>query len=529
MKIKKILSFSLTLSFALLFLSPLISAQQAQPPQENAVQAPVKPENPFAEHFYMPSEQKLDHRITEVRGFNVIKTPSRDRDAEYSIVTDFGGGAIKTRYLPGLKDLKEIDQYIKKNLSTANLEGVEIRQLPIPASKGEAVSYFWVGDKGFPKAEEATADIALQKTMIESQGGNFKQCVNEAPTYIPAPEPEPFLEIKSPAQYQKEEELVLKMTDQMDIGEKLWGPFQGEPVGEPLLWQSFGETSWRRTNLSDYGFSSQVGYWANRVVFKGIRFPLHTIDPFIESVVSMESNSNDGGNNAKFFAGLEWRPLARNPWLYNYRPFGDIPILEWVRNYRFYIKYGDRYNIKDPIVNSDSYDLIWGVQIFYEWGVELPPLDETKPVKFVDYVRQYVWGEYFGDYRVEKTNFGSEKSFNAFIANSSVIMGIKLPGIPLPHNPINDELVLMPYLRFEHVNNDDFSFWYQNQYFLSTGVRWMPFRTYRWKENEWLSKTKVFVEWIGIGKAQHSKQNDEAGQIPNYDLRVGVSFSSRRF
>jgi hypothetical protein len=148
---------------------------------------------------------------------------------------------------------------------------------------------------------------------------------------------------------------------------------------------------------------------------------------------------------------------------------------------------------------------------------------------FADYLRQYVWGEYFGDYRWEKTNFGSEDDFSAWILNSSVLMGVKLPGIPLPHNPINDELVFMPYLRFEHTNNCSFSFPYQNRYFIAPGLRWMPFRAYRWKEDEWLSKVAIFGEWLAIGKVQNAKQDDEAPYAVNYDLRFGVKFSHRRF
>jgi len=483
--------------------------------------------NLFAEHFFAPAPQKLDHKITEVRGFSILKTHSREQNAEYSIVTDFGGGVVKSRYLSGLKDTKSIDDYIKKNLKSANFEGAEIRQLSVPDAKGQAADLYWIGDKSFVTPEAATAEVLSIKAAVEARGGNFAEAVRAAPVYIP--EAEKPIEIKTPAQFQKEEELILKFTDQMGIGEKMFGVFQGVPCGENITWQSFGETSWRMTNLASNHFDTQVGYWTNRLVFKGIRFPLHTIDPFIESTVSMDSTSNPGSNNLQLYAGLEWRPLARNAWLYNFRPFGDIPILEWMRNYRFYIKYGDVKNIKAEIQNAKDYDLIWGVSIFYEWGTELPPLDETKPVQFTDYIRQYVWGEYYGNYFVSKTGFSSEKSFNAFIANSSIIMGIKLPGIPIPHNYINDEIVLMPYLRFEHVNNAEFSFWYQNQYFISAGLRWMPFRTYKWKENEWLSKTAVFGEWCGIGGAQRVKQNGEVPNLPTTDLRFGVKFSSRRF
>jgi hypothetical protein len=483
--------------------------------------------NLFAEQFFAAAPQKLDHKMSEVRGFPVFKSHSREQDAEFSIVTDFGGGAVKSRHLSGLKDMKAIDDYIKKNLKTATFEGVEIRQLPVPNVKGQVTELFWVGDRAFASSEEAMTAIIASKMNVESHGENFAESVRSAPVYVP--EVEKPIEVKTPAQFKKEEELILKFTDQMGIGEKMFGVFQGTPAGTAITWQSFGETTWRQTNLAAKGFDTQVGYWTNRLVFSGIRFPLDNISPFIEETTSLQSDSADFASNEQLWVGLEWRPLARNPWLENFQPFGGIPILEWMRNYRFYIKYGDQFNIKDVITNSRDNDLVWGVQCYYEWGTELPPLDEGKAEVFSDYIRQYVWGEYFGNYYVSKTNFSSEKSFNAFIANSTVTLGIKLPGIPLPHNYINDELVFMPYMRFEHVNNASFSFFYQNQYFVAAGLRIMPFRTYRWKENEWLSKTAIFGEFVGVGGTQFAKQDGNPPLIPTYDLRFGVKFSSRRF
>jgi hypothetical protein len=288
--------------------------------------------------------------------------------------------------------------------------------------------------------------------------------------------------------------------------------------------------SWRKTNLSRLAKSNVYGFWANRLVFKGIRFPFNTLDPYVEAIPAMDTSGVDFASVAKFNAGLEWRPLARNPWLYNFRPWGGIAILEWVRNWRFYVQYGNRINLKDEFGGSKDYDTVFGAQIFYEWGTELPPLDQPPPKKFSEYVEDIVWGEYFGAYRFEHTNFGPEDEFNAWLLNSSVILGIKLPGIPLPHNPINDELALMPYFRFEQITNTEFSFSFQNQYFVAVGCRWMPFRTWRWKENEWLSKTKIFIEYVGIGDVHHYRQNNE--EVPHaevHDFRVGVSFSARRF
>lgn len=521
MMLKKLFVFFVVLT--LLSISNTLSAQE-----ETSKQLP-SPANPYVEHFFSPPTQKLESAINEVRGFSVFKNHSRAQNSEYSIVTDFGGGVLKSRPLSGLKDIKAIDDYIKKNLKVANFEGVEIRQLSIPDVKGQAKEMYWVGDKCFATAQEATKEVQSVKVAVEAKGGDFAALVRDAPVFVP-PEAEQPIEVKTPAQFKKEEELVLKFTDQMNIGERLYGPFQGVPSGQPIVWQSFGESTWRKTNLSSKHFDSQVGYWCNRLIFKGIRFPFNTLDPFIESTINLDSTSNDASNSLMLYAGLEWMPLQRNVWLQNYKPFGDIPILDWIRNYKFYLKYGDRHNLKDEILNSKDYDLIWGVQIYYEWGTELPMLQENRPEKFTDYIRQYVWGEYYGDYTVQKTNFSSEKSFNAFLANSSVIMGIKLPGIPLPQNSINDEIVLMPYLRFEQTSNSSFSFWYQNYYFIAAGLRWMPFRCYRFKENEWLSKFRIFGEWVGIGRDQYLKQDGNiSDKPPDYDLRFGAAFSVRRF
>ena len=83
----------------------------------------------------------------------------------------------------------------------------------------------------------------------------------------------------------------------------------------------------------------------------------------------------------------------------------------------------------------------------------------------------------------------------------------------------------MPYMRFEHVNNTEFNSPFQNRYSVVAGVRWMPFRTYRFKENEWLYKTKFFFEYVGVGKVQETKV--QSGN-PDFDVRFGVNISSNR-
>lgn len=504
---------------------PLVRKRSKEP----AVPEPPRPKNIFAEQFYMNPDQKLRHQTTELDGFVFVETPGKGGKPEYALVTAFGGNVIRTQKIGSFEDLQGARKWLSANLETQTFEGVEVRKLKFPGAEGAPPKeVFWVGNKSYPTPDKAFSEIAMAKTAVEAQGGNFAAMVQEAQTVPLLPEEKPPVQL-TPAEFEKQERMVLKMLDSLDIGNELFGPFQGEPSGEPIIWQSFGETTWRLTNLDSPHYDSQVGFWTNRILFKGIRAPLSTIDPFVESTIAMESNGTDFKDNMKLWAGLEWRPFSQNPWFLNFRPWG-LPLLEWVRNYRFYVMYGERINLKDEIEGgSADTDMNWGVQIFYEWGIDLPSAGEGEPSEVADYLREYLWGEYFGNYRWEKTNFGTQDDFDAFIWNSSVILGFRLPGIPLPPNPINDELVLMPYMHFEHVNNTRFSFPFQNQYFVGAGVRWMPFRTYRYKENEWLSKVKVFGEYVGVGDVQHAKQDGEAPNAVRYDWRVGVSMSSRRF
>ncbi|MBI3317410.1 MAG: hypothetical protein HYZ85_05370 [Candidatus Omnitrophica bacterium] len=497
--------------------STAVSSKTAEPPSPNL----------FAEQFFMKPSERLPYRITELKGLLIVESENPQALVKYSVVTDFGKGALRTQQLQGLKDIKEIRVFLDENLKTAEFEGVEIKRL-VFQTKDREKRIYWVGHRAFDSAETAKAQIVLVQSIAETQGLNFSEMVKGAKDAMRVPEQEEPVEIKTPAQFQKEEELFLKFADQLDIGNEMFGPFQGEGTSEPITWQSFGETTWRATNLDRNRFNAQVGFWTNRLVFKGIKAPLSSIDPYVEATTALESHGKDFSSHLDLFAGAEWRPFARNPWFYNYRPAG-LPLLDWVRNYRLYVQYGDRKNLKDEIQDSKDYEIIYGVQIYYEGGIDLPPVSEGPPSGFGDYLREYGWWEYFGNYRFEKTNFTSQEDFNAWILNSSIHLGLKLPGIPLPDVSPLDEIVLMPYLRFEHVNNTEFSFSYQNQYFLAAGIRWMPFRTYRFKENEWLSKTKLFAEYVGVGDTQYAKQDGEPKDAIEHDLRFGVSISQRRF
>ena len=104
--------------------------------------------------------------------------------------------------------------------------------------------------------------------------------------------------------------------------------------------------------------------------------------------------------------------------------------------------------------------------------------------------------------------------------------------ITLVANQVTDASLTIPtFTKFasEAIDGTNYTFFYQNYYFVAAGLRIMPFRNYRWKENEWLSKTAIFGEWIGLGRDQFLKQDGSPPNVPNYDLRFGVKFSSRRF
>lgn len=499
----------------------------------SAAVAAAKPKTPqvnvFAQSFYAAPSKKSETIATDVQGFTVMHTPSRKMGAEFAVVTDFGGEVVKTRYLKGLATIEDVNDYIQNNLETSEESGVEIRKLALPQG---GPTLYWVGDKAYSTAQEASEAVVHVRDQVANTGGDFNQMVSDAQTPVEVEQGEYVTQFDRAyiSNQKKEEDLMLKWADQMDLGEEIWGPLHGDPAGEQIVWQSFGETSYRSTNLEDNKFNSQIGYWTNRIVFKGIRFPMNTIDPFLEETLAMEAVPEDYKSHITYFAGLEWRPLARNQWLTNFRPLGNIKLLEFIRNYRGYIKYGSRYNIKDPIQAHD-WDWLAGVQVFYEFGVELPDLQKPAPENFPEYLQEFVWGEYFADYYYQRTAFGTDKNDRSFVMGDSLILGFKLPGIPLPDNPINPEIALWPYMRFEHSWNDGHDFHYQNQYFISAGIRWMPFRTWRHKENEWLSKVKVFGEWLAVGKVQYAKTDvDEANeQFIRNDLRFGVSFASRRY
>ena len=481
----------------------------------------------FRDQFYISPSQKIRHRTFQAGDFLVVERPQPEWNSRMAVVTGFAPQALRTHVLKDIQTVDEAQTWIKAQKKTTTFENVPIHELSLPLPSGDAEEVYWVGDRSFDSYDEAAAQIAMVQSLIEMQGGDFGRAVKLAEEFR---EPEPAApgeEVKSEAQFKKEEEIALRWIDQLDIGETLWGPFQGVPPGEPILYQSFGETTWRSTNLAKRSFRSQVGFWTNRIVFKGIRFPLSTLDPYVEITAALEATGNDGGSQLDTVTGLEWRPLVRNHWFDNFRPWG-LPLLKWVQNYRLVVEYYDRRNLKDEIANIRDFDFRFGADIFYEWGIDLNPVDQ-KPLEGVaGFLADHTWGEYFGDYTWRDTNFTAEEDFDAWILDTSVILGAKVPILRLPPNPLNEELMAMPYFRFGLIYNTRLSNPADNRLFVAVGLRWMPFRDYRFANNEWLFKTKIFAEWLGIGKVQNFHADDSRPQ-PDEDWRIGVAWSLRRF
>ncbi len=489
----------------------------------------------FRDSFYAPPSIKLKYDVRETAGFLLMRDKKRGGNSEFSIITNFDGPIVESRVLKNIRSLDAVNTFLEKNTRKIIFERIPIKEIPLVSKDGKIVPRYWVGQRAFDSLDQAKAKIIEVKATIETNGGNFDRSLQLISQFFqeePAPTPQ-----QVHANYLAEEELALKILDWLDVGEtRRYGPLGlipghilGEPQGESLLWQSFGETTFRATNLERGGFNGQVGYLTNRLVLKGLRFIGEpTIDPYVEATGALETHGANYKNHLDLVTGLEYRPFSRVDFFENFN-FDGFYFLKFVRNFRFYVQYMHRKNLTDEILGSPDTDFWAGVDIFYEWGIDLPlPWVVPNRDQISDFIHDFVWGEYFGNYRYEISDFSSIDGFNAMVYNSSLTLGIKWPSIPLPKNPINDELLLMPYIRIEHVTDlRRLDLAYQNRLLIIPGIRWMPFRSYPFEHNEWLFKTKIFAEYVGIGGTIHPLAGDDS--LPNHDWRAGISVSFKRY
>ncbi len=489
----------------------------------------------FRDSFYAPPTLKLKYDIYETAGFLLVRDKKRGGNSEFAIITNFDDPIIESRVLKNIRSIDAVNSFLEKNTHKIIFERIPIKEIPLVLKDGTAAPRYWVGQRAFNSLDQAKAKIIEVKAAIETSGGNFDhslQLINEFFPEEPAPTPE-----QVQARYRAEEQLALKILDWLDVGElNRYGPLGlvpghilGVPQGESLLWQSFGETTFRATNLDRGGFNGQVGFVTNRLVLKGLRFLGEaTIDPYVEVTGALETRGANSKDHLDLVAGLEYRPFSRVDFFENFN-FNGFYLLKFVRSYRFYVQYMERKNLTDEIAGSPDTDFWTGADIFYEWGVDLPlPWVVPKRDHLSDWIHDFVWGEYFGSYRYEVTDFSAIDGFNAMVYNSSLTLGIKWPSIPLPNNPINPELLLMPYVRFEHVTNlRRLDLAYQNRLLIIPGIRWMPFRSYQFEHNEWLFKTKFFAEYVGIGGTIHPVAGGD--DLPDHDWRAGINVSFKRY
>ncbi len=519
---KKILIRSISLGlFGFLIYAATLNAQTpTSEPQANYL---------FRDQFYAPPSLKIRYDVYETAGFLLFRPTSRGGTSEFSVVTGFHSPMIDSRVLKNIRDIDQANKFLKRNVRKIFHERVPIRELPLLKSDGSIEQRFWVGQKAFQTLEQAQREIELAKSTIETGGGNFDRAlelVSEFFSEAPAPTEEEVRE-----NYLREEQLALKILDSLDIGEKPFGILTGTPMGEPILWQAFGETSFRFTNFSVPRFNSEVGFWTNRLVFRGLRFiGEQTIDPYVEVTAALESNGTTFADHLDLVAGLEYRPFGRAAFFDNFQLNGFY-LLKFIRNYRLYVQYMERRNLGDEITGGRDTDLWFGTDVFYEWGLDLDePWVEHRRKGISDWAKDLVWGEYFGNYRFERSDFSSIDSFDSWVLNSSVILGTKWPEFDLPRNPINNQLTLMPYLKFEHVTNRSRAgISFQNRYLFAAGVRWMPFRSYQFQSNEWLYLTKIFAEYSGIGGALYPEGSEPNGNEPIRDWIIGIKTSYKRF
>lgn len=515
-------------SLSLLFFLP---ASQAQEPNSEPSINYL-----FRDAFYAPPIVKLKYDIYETAGFLLIRDKKRGGNSEFAIITNFDDPIIESRVLKNVRSINAATSFLEKNTRKIIFERIPIKEIPLVSKEGTAAPRYWVGQRAFDSLDQAKAKIIEVKTAIEANGGNFDRSLELISEFFPEePAPAPA---QAQANYLAEEEMALKILDWLDVGDpNHYGPLGlvpghllGVAQGEPLLWQSFAESSFRWTNLDRAGFNDQTGYVTNRVVLKGIRFIGEpTIDPYVEVTAALESSGTNFPKHVDLVAGLEYRPFGRVEFFENFN-FEGLYFLKFARNYRFYVQYLERKNISDEIGGSPDTDLHAGVDIFYEWGVDLDlPWVIPQRDTVVDYIHDYVWGEYYGNYNWRDTNFSSVDGYHAWVYNSNLMLGLKWPSIPLPNNPINPELLLMPYVRLEHITvprRSELSF--DNRIFVAAGVRWMPFRSYQFEHNEWLFKTKLFAEYVGVGGVHHPGGARPA-DVPNNDWRAGINVSFKRY
>ncbi|MBI4398639.1 MAG: hypothetical protein HY586_05895 [Candidatus Omnitrophica bacterium] len=497
------------------FLSLFLLCSHAQANSEESSDPKAPALSGFQSGFYISHELRLKYPTYDCLDFILIQQREDGWNSLFSVVTGSSDGVLETRILKGIQTVDEAREYFEKYAKPFTYEGVTVQEVTLVNKSQELYKLYFVGQIAFSSLKDAQQAIDAVKKEITAADGDFAASVEEAKRYAASFTGEEYVVEKTSEpipikpNFQEEEDIFFGIYDGVNP-RRFWGKY---PEEDWYVYQAVGETTYRNTNLDSRSFNAQVGYFNNRIVMRGLKFFGSSVDPYIEATVRFETNDLNFNNTVDFMAGAEYRPFRLNKTLAN------SVWTDWIRNFRVYVIYAQREPIKDIIAGSRDHDVEAGFDYFKEWGIDMPKEGEKDT---------WLWGELFMDNHFLKTDFSTDDDFSAFIFNNAGKIGFKFPRIPLPKNPINDELVFMPYCFFDQVANSGHSFFYQNRYFIGAGMRVMPFRSYRFLNSQWMFRLKIFGEYIGYGGAQYSKA-EPPSSVPDRDYRVGLNISLNRF
>ncbi|MBI3266823.1 MAG: hypothetical protein HYZ67_07205 [Chlamydiae bacterium] len=468
-----------------------------------------------------PLQQKCG--VESYQGFLFLENLEEGWNSNYAIVSNFEGASIESQVLWGTENFNAVKTLIDQNLKTFLYQDVQIRELVIPVKNSEKISLFWVGQKAYPTQEEAQK--AVDRALAE--GVSPKEMVEHEEE---VPEIAPQSAIPSETQSTSTEGLDQAKISQGQIPSAEATPYplhvdekikqvaipgtEVEPEQDRFYWQTFGEFTWRRTNLDapnkdnpDY-FNDVVGFHSLRLIMRGMRFyeggP--TLDPYVEATFSMATNDTPFENKLVAVAGVEYRlldniaVLKQNPWL------------EWLTSLRLFGQYMDLSHLRQTDTAATTYDARAGMGLYKDWGWD-KPFDQEEREPFY----HYLWGELFMENAWKKTDFNRE-DYNSMTWSDVAWFGLKFPWI-------GDIPPLMPYAKVEFTASQR-DFFFQNRVFFGYGLRYMPFHTSRFKGSEWLYNFKIFAEYDDIESYFKDEPPDDR---PDWDFRVGVKIDINRF
>jgi hypothetical protein len=260
---------------------------------------------------------------------------------------------------------------------------------------------------------------------------------------------------------------------------------KGLDIGENFAFLTFGDWSYRQTNIYRKNYDYTGGWSYARLVWRSKVVPLGI---YVSGVIANSNCDKTWENNYVVGVGVE-RYIFEDE-----ESVSGLP-----GNIRFYFEYLRIGYTKEKGVNwFPSYDLRVGFDIYKDYGIGRNKLNRLS------------WAEIWGNLGWQKTNFYIE-NYNSIVVGLNVKAGFRLPK--------NTPFSLMPYgvADVSWVGRHDF--YWQNRGLIGIGLRIMPFAK---AKSELLNRLKIFTEYFFTVEYFKDKP---AGYIPGYDFRVGVIYS----